>query len=119
MDINTVLAHYIAAALWSSTDDNDEPMDSSYDVDDIHPDTLAQMREDVEAFVNSVDEAGWDVSWWNAEQFGHDFWLTRNGHGAGFWDRGQGKVGDDLTALAKPFGEFCLYVGDDEKIHGA
>jgi hypothetical protein len=23
----------------------------------------------------------------NIEQAGHDFWLTRNGHGAGFWDR--------------------------------
>ncbi len=21
------------------------------------------------------------------EQAGHDFWLTRNGHGSGFWDR--------------------------------
>ena len=23
----------------------------------------------------------------NIEQAGHDFWLTRNGHGTGFWDR--------------------------------
>ena len=23
----------------------------------------------------------------NLEQAGHDFWLSRNGHGAGFWDR--------------------------------
>ena len=23
----------------------------------------------------------------NVEQAGHDFWLTRNGHGTGFWDR--------------------------------
>ena len=22
----------------------------------------------------------------NIEQAGHDFWLTRNGHGTGFWD---------------------------------
>lgn len=119
MDIDTVLAHYIACALWSSLDDNDEPMDSNYGADDLAPETLAQMREDVEAFVNSVDEQGWDVSWWADEQMGHDFWLTRNGHGAGFWDRGQGKVGDDLTALANPFGEFSLYVGDDGAIYGA
>ena len=24
----------------------------------------------------------------NLEQAGHDFWLSRNGHGSGFWDRG-------------------------------
>lgn len=35
---------------------------------------------------------------------GHDFYLTREGHGAGFWDRGLGIVGDALTALAKPYG---------------
>ena len=23
------------------------------------------------------------------EQAGHDFWLTRNGHGTGFWDRSE------------------------------
>ena len=23
----------------------------------------------------------------NIEQAGHDFWLSRNGHGTGFWDR--------------------------------
>lgn len=31
------------------------------------------------------------------DQAGHDFWLTRNGHGAGFWDRGLGDAGDTLT----------------------
>lgn len=119
MDTTTILDHYIIAALWTSTDDNDAPMDANYDVDNIAPETLSQMREDVEAFVNSVEEAGWDTSWWTDEQMGHDFWLTRNGHGAGFWDRGQGQVGDDLTALAKPYGEFSLYIGDDGKVYGA
>ncbi len=38
-------------------------------------------------------------------QAGHDFWLTRNGHGAGFWDRGLGKTGDKLTKLCKLYGE--------------
>ena len=31
------------------------------------------------------------------EAIGHDFWLTSQGHGAGFWDRGLGEVGDTLT----------------------
>jgi len=119
MNIETILDHYIACALWSSTDDHDEPMEYNYDADDLAADTLAQMRADVEAFVNSVEEQGLDVSAWSDEQFGHDFWLTRNGHGAGFWDRGQGNVGDELTALSKPFGEFSLYVGDDGAVYGA
>lgn len=52
------------------------------------------------------------------EQIGHDFWLTRNHHGAGFWDRGlsngRGKI---LTDIAHSFGELILYVGDDGQIH--
>jgi hypothetical protein len=47
------------------------------------------------------------------EQAGHDFWLTRNGHGAGFWDGDWPESGDELTALSHRFGEVDVYVGDD------
>lgn len=38
--------------------------------------------------------------------FGHgvDFYLTRNGHGTGFWDRGYGDIGRQLTDAAKTYG---------------
>jgi len=39
------------------------------------------------------------------------------GHGAGFWDRGNGAAGDALTALCKPFGGVDLYTGDDGLIY--
>lgn len=52
-------------------------------------------------------------------QAGHDFWLTRNGHGAGFWDRDLGSVGDALTAAAHVWGPIDLYVGDDNLIYGS
>jgi hypothetical protein len=49
---------------------------------------------------------------------GHDFWLTRNGHGAGFWDGDLSEdVGNALTEAAKKFGECHLYVGDDGQIY--
>ena len=50
---------------------------------------------------------------------GHDFWLTRNRHGAGFWDRGLEFVGINLTDAAHAWGEFNLYVGDDGLIYGS
>lgn len=37
-------------------------------------------------------------------QDGHDFYLTRNHHGVGFWDRGYGPRGDALTKAAHTFG---------------
>lgn len=38
-------------------------------------------------------------------QHGHDFALTRNHHGAGFWDRGYSQHGDKLTKIAATYGE--------------
>jgi len=47
-------------------------------------------------------------------QAGHDLWLTRNGHGAGFWDRDLGEAGDKLTELSKEMGELTLLQGDGD-----
>ena len=49
-----------------------------------------------------------------AEYAGHDFALTRNGHGTGFWDRGLGDIGDRLTTNSKPYGESMAYVMADD-----
>lgn len=50
---------------------------------------------------------------YNESCAGHDFWLTRNHHGAGFWDRDLGMPGDELTRAAHQYGEVSLYCGDD------
>ena len=52
------------------------------------------------------------------EEAGHDFWLTRNRHGSGFWDEDIGDVGRQLTEAACACGECNLYVGDDQRIYG-
>lgn len=42
------------------------------------------------------------------EQAGHDFWLTRNGHGTGFWDRPeiyQCQYSQFFTRIAEGYGE--------------
>ena len=52
------------------------------------------------------------------EQHGHDFWLTRNGHGAGFWDRGYKKeIADALTEDSHRCGEAYLLSEDREIAH--
>lgn len=53
-----------------------------------------------------------------ADYAGHDFALTRNGHGTGFWDRGLGDIGDRLTAASKPYGESTAYVMSDDVENG-
>lgn len=116
IDSADVFEAYAACALWSSTDDAGDALDDKYTIDDISPDLAAKMMGDCENFVraNRADllESGQD-----SEQIGHDFWLTRNHHGAGFWDRKLGEVGDRLTQACKAFPEIDLYVGDDGKIY--
>ena len=117
---------YIECALWSSTDGGGEPLDAKYSLTDFAPDTLTRVQRDCKLFQEQnpipqyqaewPDE--WPADWPDEEMAGHDFFLTRNRHGAGYWDRGLGDVGDRLTKAAHAFGEFDLYVGDDGRIYG-
>jgi hypothetical protein len=51
------------------------------------------------------------------EQAGHDLWLTRNGHGTGFWDREDCQHGNLLTRYAESMGEVnVFYVTDDNSL---
>ena len=53
-----------------------------------------------------------------AEDAGHDFWLTRNQHGSGFWDGDwDARYASLLTEVSEQFGECTTYLGDDGKIH--
>lgn len=48
-----------------------------------------------------------------AGQAGHDFWLTRNGHGAGFWDgHWDTRYSELLSRGAELYGEFEIYLWD-------
>ena len=110
---------YINAAFWTSYDDDDifgMPLVMNYRVGDLSGEDMDKMIEDCAAFLAKAD-----IPDNLLPQAGHDFWLTRNGHGAGFWDRpevyGEEKA-RELSALAETFGVVDLYVGDDGRIYG-
>lgn len=120
------IAAYVDCALWSESigeefgEANDMPGDVSleswgFTPEDLSEEAMASIREDCEDFIRNTPE----VTELTPVQAGHDFWLTRNRHGAGFWDRGLGKLGDRLTDAAHAYGESGLYIGDDERIHVA
>lgn len=111
---------YLNTALWSSTDEQGEPLDKNYDISDLAPEALDAAIKDATTFQsrNTIDlvkasKLAKPSEYSSAAQHGHDFWLTRNGHGAGFWDRGYGAVGDRLSKAAKAYGSKDIYVGDD------
>lgn len=107
-------------------------MDRNYSVSDLAPETLARMIADCERFQHEqgdlildenlkygpVESREHDGFYESAERAGHDFWLTRNGHGCGFWDGDWSEpAASKLTQASKTFGEFSLYVGDDGRIY--
>jgi hypothetical protein len=116
---------YIVAALWSTNDESDGsggvPLENNYGVEDIDPPTLVKMVADCKRFQeeNTDDIATYSGGICTLEEMaGHDFWLTRNGHGAGFWDGDWPEdSGNRLTKACEALGECNLYVGDDRKIH--
>lgn len=120
-DLDAMVAGYLECQLWAGLDYREEgaepvPYDENYSVDDIAPEYVDAIRGEfadivaahplaVRMFLNALGKyeqarSGYDRN----ELFGHDFYLTREGHGAGFWDRGLGELGDHLTSIAKFYG---------------
>jgi hypothetical protein len=111
--LDTFLYSYATAALWSSTDEEGVALDESYSVEDLHPSAIQSMEADCEDFLNGAME----LIDGELEQAGHDFWLTRNRHGCGFWDGDwPEEAGRLLTERSHPYGESYLYVGDNGKL---
>ena len=78
---------------------------------------LDEFSRDCEGFLGDVIEAGLSSAG-TVEQLAHDFILTRNGHGAGFWDGDYPEpAGSALTKLAESYGTVGLYRGDDGKLY--
>lgn len=108
-----------------SRNSGEPPADDNYGIDDLAPETLARIVKDCTEFLEQnaemitgtdcrLNSSGCD-KW---EQAGYDFWLTRAGHGAGFWDGDwEEPAGSKLTEASNGFGELSLYVGDDGKLY--
>ena len=133
--METITKHYLIAMLWTMPgDDACENPGDSIALCDLPQETIQQATDDVAAFVAScgvlfdqamacfADGYGQHPDAGSAEAaFGYDFALTRNGHGAGFWDReseGLPRVlGEALTRVCDGFPECNLYIGDDGKAY--
>jgi len=102
---------YIEAALWSTGDGDLESLEAF----EIAEETKAEMAKDCLNFLedNKALLDGLDV-----KQCGHDFWLTRNGHGCGFYDGDYPEPKATLlTEASDKFGECSLYLGDDDLVY--
>jgi hypothetical protein len=113
-DIDAIVNGYLDCQLWAGMDMDreDTNLDQNYGREDISGDYVAKVREElltvvtdhplaVRMYLTARERTGYDRN----ELFGHDFYLTRERHGAGFWDRGLGELGDYLTDIAHAYGD--------------
>lgn len=85
-----------------------EALDNS--VDEIDSEDLLCLEMEARVFLKIACAKGWlDRQTSNLQQAGHDFWLTRNQHGAGFWDGDWPDHGHHLTDLCEIFGSLEVY----------
>lgn len=114
---------YIEAMFFTANEEIAEPKFSG-----LAPETLARIEADCAKFQANLPRDGQgrsalDLAYdyapidYDARHAGTDFWFTRNHHGAGYWDRGLGPVGDKLTEAARAFGECDLYQGDNGRLY--
>lgn len=90
--------------------------DSEIDPDaPLSEETRGSFRVDCEVFQRdnaALLARAYAVDGYTPAQAGQDYWLTRNGHGCGFWDRGLGAVGDALSRAARDAGGVDVYQND-------
>ena len=108
---------YTECLLWSSMDENGE----NFEPFELSEAAIKKCKSDCLEFIvgNLLDLQEYATRYeplsarpW--ECAGHDFWLTRNGHGAGFWDRGLGELGERLSKAAKVYGCVDPWLNDDK-----
>ena len=122
--IEVIARHYLIAALWS-----EEPDDESWDDCEPSEEAIQEARKEALKFIvlaGGVPDYGMGYEaedcppgFVNESMTGHDLWLTRNGHGTGFWDRPElgRKETARLSEIAQEMGGVYIYLGDDNKIH--
>lgn len=120
---NEFLQSFLVALLWSTPhgeDQEDGNLDDNHDLQDIHPDTVSGLQKlcnqfldenlaDIQALID--EEEGYTFA-----TAGHDLALSVNGHGAGFFDKGN-DTADRLQEAANKLGQVDAYLGDDGVIY--
>lgn len=115
--LNVFTRSYIDAALWTLERDCPDRSDGECDVRALSESTLRNMKQDCERFYSDNASA---LKKGTPSQGGHDFWLTREGEGAGFLDGDWPEPeATRLYEAAKKYQAMGLYVDDDGEIHGA
>lgn len=105
--LKAITSQFLDTAAWADGEDD-------YSSTQWSDEAQAEALEICTEFVNKagglegelLEQLAWD-------DIGHNLWLSKQGHGTGFWDRGWGECGDKLHEIAKSMGDHHLYVENE------
>lgn len=130
-EVEDIARGYAHAATWTDLHIESRPDELGsgayeYGLDEFDDESQAIVRriafafalangDDVDAYLANIAVPHDSTA---GEMCGHDLYLTSVGHGAGFWDRGLGALGDKLTEASKGSGlnEVWLDESDPENV---
>ena len=115
-NIQKIIDSYLECALWTNEEElKEQDSDTDLNINNFEEDSLIKTYLDIKKFLKIVGFAIDDI---DESDIGHDLWLTRNGHGSGFWDRGyDNDISDILTNAAKSLGSAYLFLNEQGKIN--
>lgn len=117
----TMTRSYLAAAIFTEseqlTDTNGQPIDGSFSIYDFKGQDYDLAKRICAKFIAQAVHEGIAIHDGNAEQAGIDLWLSRNGHGSGFFDRDRTTYGGPannatLQSMAEDLGENYIFIND-------
>jgi hypothetical protein len=93
----------------------EDALDSHFDLSDFTEEAIRMAVADCAKFQGDNADDLCDEDDGHA---GHDFWLTRNGHGAGFWDGDwEAEKGSRLSAASEAYGRLHIWVDEAGSLH--
>ena len=103
---------YLECAEWVGLTDEDRKGFDDSSSPEWEDESVKSAKRMCSAF---QEEAGALLNGLSSSQAGHDLFLTQNHHGAGFWDRGLGEVGNRLTRIAHSYGSVDVFFDPDSE----
>ena len=117
--IDSIYEGYAEAAIFTEEEQlKEDNGDIDLSISNIDEVSKEKAISDIKKFIDFVGKPAIDeaISKKGPDFLGHDIWLTRNGHGAGFMDRDYDNTAL-LVAGCDELGEIGLVVGDDGKLY--
>lgn len=113
-NLEQFIAGYIKCLYFVDTGDDDQPSSDRVLSDEAYEyvvDICTTFWDNYGDIVMAATCTGYDVT--QAERAGFDFYLTRQGHGSGFWDGDWSEPHGDTLTEASGYSGDHVYLDDD------